>query len=376
MNANADRPWMERALELAERGRCGASPNPMVGAVVLDRRGEVAGEGYHARYGGPHAEVEALARAGERARGGTLYVTLEPCNHHGKTPPCTEVVLAAGVTRVVAAMADPNPAAAGGSSRLRDAGLEISLGLLEDRARRLNRRWLRWTESARPWVTLKAAVSLDGRTATASGESKWITGEAARRRGLELREEHDAVLVGVGTVLADDPHLTRRLGLNPGSLYRRIILDSRLRTPVTALAAVKEPSQTLIVHTSGAPDDRREALARVGVELLEVDADARGMVDVKALLTALARRPLVALLVEGGAEVHGSFVDAGTVDEAIFFIAPILIGGESSRPSVAGLGAASLGAAPGFAIERVSQVGDDLEVAAISLENAHVHWTG
>jgi diaminohydroxyphosphoribosylaminopyrimidine deaminase / 5-amino-6-(5-phosphoribosylamino)uracil reductase len=367
---------MARAFELAELGRCGASPNPMVGAVVLDRRGGLAGEGYHIRYGGPHAEVEALAQAGERARGGTLYVTLEPCDHLGKTPPCSEAILAAGIARVVAAMADPNPEASGGGGRLRSAGVEVGFGLLEERARLLNRRWLRWAATARPWVTMKAAVSLDGRTATRTGESKWITGEAARRRGLELREEHDAVVVGVGTVLADNPQLTRRLGLNPGSPYRRIVLDSTLRTPVTADVVRSHPSLTLIAHTRHAPDDRRAALLETGVELLEVNADDRGKVDVQALLTALAPRPVAALLVEGGAEVHGSFVDAGVVDEAVFFVAPILIGGTASRPAVAGLGSGTLHAAPGFVIENVRPLGDDLEVAAVCLETTHVHWTG
>lgn len=376
MDVDTDRLWMAHALELAERGRCGASPNPMVGAVVLGPHGEIAGEGYHARYGAPHAEVEALARAGDGARGGTLYVTLEPCDHHGKTPPCTDAILAAGIARVVAAMADPNPRAVGGSQRLSDRGVDVSLGLLEDRARRLNRRWLRWAESARPWVTLKAAVSLDGRTATRTGQSKWITGEAARKRGLELREEHDAVLVGVGTVAADDPQLTRRLGLNPGSPYCRVILDSRLRTPLTAEVLRHEPSRTLIAHTNRAPADRRRALAETGAELLEVEADDNGKVQIRALLTALAKRPVAALLVEGGAEVHGSFLDAGAVDEAFFFVAPILIGGASSRPAIAGLGVGTLAAAPAFTIEHVRPVGDDLEVAAVCLEDAHVHWTG
>ncbi len=367
---------MARALELAEHGRYGASPNPMVGAVVLDRSGRSAGEGFHARYGGPHAEVEALSSAGEAARGGTLFVTLEPCDHHGKTPPCSTAILDAGVARVVIAMADPNPQASGGGDRLRRAGVEVTLGVLEAAAQRLNRRWLLWTHSARPWVTLKAAVSLDGRTATRTGDSKWITCEAARRRGLELREEHDAVLVGVGTVLADNPRLTRRLGLNPCDRHSRIILDSRLRTPVTAEVVCHEPSRTLIAHTSRASDARHSALANAGVELLEVAADGRGRVDVQVLLTALAPRPLTALLVEGGADVHGSFLDAGMVDEAVFFVAPILIGGESSRPAVAGLGAGSLTDARRFVIEHVRPVGDDLEIAAVCLENANVHRTG
>ena len=226
---------MDRALELAALGKCGASPNPMVGAVIVDSQGELAGEGYHAAYGGPHAEIVALADAGERARGGTIYVTLEPCAHHGKTPPCVEAVISAGLSRVVIALSEPTRVAGGGTDRLRAEGIEVHEGPGAERSRNLNRRWLHWVRFHRPWVTLKAAVSLDGRVSTREGDSKWITGEDSRKRSLELREEHDAILVGVETILADDPQLTRRLGLNPVSGWRRIVLDSRLRTPTEAI---------------------------------------------------------------------------------------------------------------------------------------------
>ncbi len=210
-------------------GRYGASPNPMVGAVIVDAQGQLVGEGYHAAYGGPHAEIVALADAGERARGGTIYVTLEPCAHHGKTPPCVNAIIAAGLRRVVVALSEPTSQAGGGCDRLRAEGIEVREGSGAERSRTLNRRWLHWVRYHRPWVTLKAAVSLDGRVATREGHSKWITGEAARERGLELREEHDAILVGVETILADDPRLTRRLGLNPVSGWRRDC--SRLKAP-------------------------------------------------------------------------------------------------------------------------------------------------
>ena len=252
--------WMEHALALAARGRFGASPNPMVGAVVLDAAGQLAGEGYHARYGGPHAEIAALHQAGERARGGTLVVTLEPCTHHGKTPPCTDAIVAAGIRRVLVAMRDPHREAAGRVEHLRAEGVNVTVGRDANGARRLNRRWLTFIEERRPWVTMKAAVSLDGRIATRTGESQWITGEAARRRGLELREEHDAILVGVNTLLADDPHLTRRLGLNPSDSWWRVVLDSRLRTPSSARVLTSSPERTVIAHTTAATAEDRQRL--------------------------------------------------------------------------------------------------------------------
>jgi diaminohydroxyphosphoribosylaminopyrimidine deaminase/5-amino-6-(5-phosphoribosylamino)uracil reductase len=369
---DTDVRWMQRALTLATRGRFQTWPNPMVGAVVVDPDGRLAGEGYHARFGGPHAETVALAAAGDRARSGSLFITLEPCTHHGKTPPCVDAIIAAGVRRVVLAMRDPNPAAAGGVERLRGEGLEVTVGRDANGARLLNRRWIKWMQERRPWVTLKAAVSLDGRMATRTGQSQWITGEAARRRGLEMREEHDAILVGVGTILTDDPQLTRRLGLNPSS-WRRIVLDSRLRTPLDATVIRTDPELTLIAHTAEAlPADRRR-LEGAGAQLLEVAADGAGRVDVHRLLTELARRDVAALLVEGGATVHGSFADANLIDEAVFFIAPILIGG-AAPAAVAGAGFAELALTPRFRFEEIERRGDDLELRAVR-EEGDVHGT-
>lgn len=367
-----DGRWMARALELATRGRYGASPNPMVGAVVLDARGNLVGEGYHAAFGGPHAEVLALAEAGDRARGGSLFVTLEPCAHHGKTPPCVDAILDAGVHRVVCALGDPTPAAGGGSDFLRSEGLEVHEGPGAEQSRILNRRWLHWHTYHRPWVTLKAAISLDGRVATREGETKWITGEAARNRGLELREEHDAILVGVETVLADDPRLTRRLGLNPVSGWRRIVLDSKLRTPSAAEIVQNNPEMTLIVHTVEATSENRRRLREAGVELVELRAGDDGRVDIEAVLDHLARREVAALLVEGGPTVHGSFNDAELVDEMALFIAPFMIGGEAP-PAVAGRGIATLDAAKRLRFEAVDRHGDDLEIRAVRPEDADVH---
>ncbi|MCU0303604.1 MAG: bifunctional diaminohydroxyphosphoribosylaminopyrimidine deaminase/5-amino-6-(5-phosphoribosylamino)uracil reductase RibD [Thermoanaerobaculales bacterium] len=367
-----DERWMSRALELARRGRCGASPNPMVGAVVLDRHGRPAGEGYHARCGGPHAEIVALAEAGERARGGTIFVTLEPCAHHGRTPPCVDALVAAGIGRVVIGIADPNPAAAGGAERLRAEGIEVVEGVGSESGRVLNRRWLRFMQDRRPWVSAKAAVSLDGRIATRTGESKWITGEAARTRSLELREEHDAILVGVGTVLADDPRLTRRLGLNPGDGWLRVVLDSRLRTPSTATIVVSDPGTTVIAHTAAAAPADRERLAATGVGLVELPSDDRGRVSVGHLLDHLGARGVAALLVEGGAAVHGALFDGDLVDEVYFFVAPIVIGGEAPG-AVAGLGIAELARARRYLFEEVGRHDDDLELHGVRAEDDGVH---
>ena len=371
-----DQRWMRRALELAARGRYGTSPNPMVGALVVDPGGQLVGEGFHAHFGGPHAEVIALEAASTRARGGTLYVTLEPCTHHGKTAPCVDAVLAAEVRRVVVALRDPNPGAGGGVERLQAAGVEVTVGPGSEGSRLLNRRWLCWATRRRPWVTLKAAISIDGRIATHSGQSRWITGEAARRRSLELREEHDAILVGVETILADDSRLTRRAGLNPLDLFTRIVLDSQLRTPPGAAVVTEAPHQTMIVHLEGAPEERQQQLVDRGARLLAMPATGAGRVDLGLLLTRLASEPIASLLVEGGSTVHGAFVDARLVDEVCLFMAPTLIGGVAAPVAVAGAGVAELHQAQRLVFERVRHCGDDLELHAVIAEDADVHRTG
>jgi diaminohydroxyphosphoribosylaminopyrimidine deaminase/5-amino-6-(5-phosphoribosylamino)uracil reductase len=367
-----DHRWMDRALELAALGRCGASPNPMVGALVIDAQGDLAGEGYHAAFGGPHAEIVAIADAGERTHGGTIYVTLEPCAHHGKTPPCVDAILAAGLRRVVVALSEPTSQAGGGCDRLRTEGIEVHEGPGAERSRSLNRRWLHWVRYHRPWVTLKAAVSLDGRVATREGDSKWITGEGARKRGLELREEHDAILVGIETVLADDPRLTRRLGINPVSGWRRVVLDSKLRTPSDAVIVQSQPESTLIYHTVEATVEDRRRLREAGIELVELRAGDDGRVDIGAVLDDLGRREVAALLVEGGPTVHGCFNDAELVDEVALFIAPLIIGG-GGPSAVAGRGIATLEAAQRLVFEDIERHGEDLEIRAVRPEEAHVH---
>lgn len=367
-----DNRWMRRALELARRGRYGASPNPMVGAVVLDPEGRPAGEGFHAVCGGPHAEVHALAEAGERARCGTIYVTLEPCAHHGRTPPCVGAILVAGISRVVVSVGDPNPVASGGIERLRAEGIEVTEGVCSDQGRILNRRWLRWAQDRRPWVSAKAAVSLDGRIATRTGHSTWISGEESRHRGLELREEHDAILVGVETVLADNPRLTRRLGLNPGGRWRRIIVDSRLRTPTDSVVVQSDPEMTIVAHTDEASDADQKRLEETGVEIVELRSDDNDRVSVEDLLDHLGDRGVTALLVEGGATVHGSFFDSDLVDETYFFVAPIIIGGDAPA-AVAGLGISDLDMARRYCFEEIQQHGSDVELHGVRPEDADVH---
>jgi diaminohydroxyphosphoribosylaminopyrimidine deaminase/5-amino-6-(5-phosphoribosylamino)uracil reductase len=352
---NADEGWMQRALALAERGRGHVEPNPLVGAVVV-RDGQLVGEGWHERYGQAHAEVNALRQAGPAAHGATLYVTLEPCCHHGKTPPCTDTVLAAGVHRVVAAMLDPFPQVAGqGVARLRAAGVVVEVGPGEAAARRLNAPYLKLLATGRPYVHAKWAMTLDGRIATRTGDSKWISNEASRRRVHALRGRMDAIIVGIGTALADDPLLTAR---PPGPrTATRIILDSNGRLPPTSqLVRTAAQVPTLIVtgDVSAAP----EALRASGCEVLALPGGTRPAV--LALLAELGRRRMTNVLVEGGAEVLGSFIDVDAVDEYHVYLAPRLVGGRDARSAVGGTGVAHMADALSLAEWDVERIEGDL----------------
>ena len=359
----ADR-FMRRALELAERGRGLTSPNPMVGAVVVTPGGEVVGEGFHARAGAPHAEVEALRAAGARARGATLYVTLEPCAHQGRTPPCAPTIVEAGVARVVAAVGDPNPLVSGrGFAELRRAGIEIVTGVGTADAERQNRPFLTAMRERRPHVTLKAAMTLDGKIADLHGASQWITGETARRHAHRLRSEADAIVVGIGTVLRDDPELTVRLGHPWPREPLRVVLDTGARTPREArLVRAGTPSRALIAVGAEAPDGRVDELAASGATIVRCRT-RDGRIDLGALLAELFAREVRAVLVEGGGEVHGAFLDAGLVDRVAMFAAPLLVGGRHATPVIGGAGrelksAVRLG---GFA---VTTLGEDLLIEA------------
>ena len=335
-----DRLHMMRALALAERGMGKTAPNPMVGCVIV-RGGAVVGEGWHAAAGAPHAEVRALDAAGGQARGSTAYVTLEPCNHQGRTPPCAEALLAAGIAEVVYGLADPNPVAAGGAAYLRERGVEVRSRVCEKEARLLNRFWLHVIACDRPYVVAKFAASLDGKIATASGESKWITGPEARARAHELRRRVDAIVVGASTVVADDPALTARDGDNIIGQPLRVVLDSAGRTPPDAAAFGDNGRGSLLATTARTPPARLEAYRALGTETLVLEADRSGRPDVVQLMSALKERGVCGVMVEGGAEVLGSFFDAGLVDEVWAFIAPVIIGGAGKTP-VAGLGSAIL----------------------------------
>lgn len=365
MTPDPDLTHLRRALALARRARGDTRPNPMVGAVLV-RRNRVLGEGWHHRAGQPHAEIEALRDAearGESPKDATLYVTLEPCCTHGRTPPCTDAIVRAGIRRVVVAATDPNPAHAGhGFEVLRRAGIEVRHGLLADQATALNAGFNHWIVHRTPLVTLKAAFTLDGKIATTTGDSKWITGPAARARVMQLRAAHDAILAGIGTVLADDPALTIRIRGRERAPFR-IILDSRARTPLSArLLTDAFADRTIVVVTPKAPSRRVEALRKkVAVWM---SPDAGGHVDLAWLVAELGRQQFTSLLVEGGGEVHASFLEQRLAHRVAFFYGPVIVGGASAPRGIAGAGFQSLDTAPRLTHIRHRRLGDDLLVEA------------
>ncbi len=356
--------FMRRALELAGQARGRTSPNPLVGAVVV-RDGQIVGEGYHQRAGTPHAEVHALRAAGELARGATLYVNLEPCNHHGRTPPCTEAILAAGIAAVHMAMLDPNPRVNGqGRNCLEQAGIATVLGVCQDEARELNEAFATYITAGRPFVIAKYACSLDGKIATRTGESRWISGEASRQWVHELRDTVDAVLVGANTVIADDPLLTTRLPDREGQHPLRIVVDSRGRIPLQArILDPALPGETLVATTPGLPDERLAALAERGIAVLVLPADEDGSVDLVTLMRALGQRQITSVLAEGGGTLLEALFRARLVDKVLAFVAPIVIGGQQAPGAVAGQGVARLAEAPRLQRMRVEQVGQDLLIS-------------
>jgi len=355
--SDADRAHMARALALAERGLFTTTPNPRVGCVIV-KDGAVIGEGWHERAGAPHAEVNALADARGRGldpRGATLYVTLEPCNHVGRTPPCATEVIAAGLRRVVAATADPNPDAAHGAARLQAAGVAVDLGLLEDEARELNIGFVSRMTRGLPWVRMKVAASLDGRTALASGVSQWITGEAARADGHRWRARACAILTGIGTVRQDDPQLSVRSVATPRQ-PRRIVIDRHAETPPAArvLADVGAVIVTAGGRNPGWPS---------GTEVLTLP-DADGRIDLQALILALGARGINELHVEAGAKLNGALLAAGVVDELLLYLAPCLLGDPARGVAEFATGVARLSDRIALAVHDIARVGDDLRVRA------------
>lgn len=347
---------MTRAVELAARGLGRTSPNPVVGCVVLDADGRIVGEGWHERAGGPHAEVVALAAAGERARGGTAVVTLEPCRHTGRTGPCTSALLEAGVARVVIAVPDPTATAGGGADLLREHGLEVIEGVGRDAAAHGNRAWLHAMATGRPFVTWKLASTLDGRTAAADGTSRWITGPDARAAVHALRAERDAVLVGGGTLRADDPHLAAR-GIEGATQPLRVVLDRRAEVPLTA-RVLDDAAPTLVVVAEGT-DARR--LVDAGVDVLAVPAGPDGL-DVAAVLAGLHERGVRSVLLEGGARVAASCIAADLVDEVVAHIAPALLG--AGAPVLGDAGITTITEALRLTATDVVRLGDDVAVTA------------
>ena len=330
---------MARAFELAERGRYSVSPNPMVGAVVVSGN-RIVGEGFHRRAGGPHAEVSALRRAGDRAQGATLYVTLEPCSHTGRTPPCSDAVVRAGIQRVVAAAKDPNPFVRGrGMRRLGRAGVSAVWSAREDRRRAedQNEKFRKWISRGRPFVLAKWASTLDGKIATAAGESRWISGPAARERSLAMREEFDAILVGAGTVIADDPRLTRRLGWNRTTPHRRIVLDGRLRVSERA-RVFRDPAGAILVTARPVSHPKARRFVSRGVTVWSLPGRRRDSVSLPRLLRRLADQDVTSVIVEGGAATLYEFFAARCVDSVAVFVAPRIFGGSSAPGGVGGKG--------------------------------------
>ncbi|MGH9406601.1 MAG: bifunctional diaminohydroxyphosphoribosylaminopyrimidine deaminase/5-amino-6-(5-phosphoribosylamino)uracil reductase RibD [Terriglobia bacterium] len=328
-----DEEYMREALRLARSDKTLPYPNPWAGCVIV-RSGRIVGKGFHRGAGARHAEVEALAAVGARARGATLYVNLEPCCHFGRTPPCTDAVLLAGIRRVVYALRDPNPVVAGrGAAMLKRHGIDVAGGVLEAEAAALNEVYLKYRRTGLPFVTVKIASSLDGKIATRTGDSRWITDRVARRRARALRAEHQAVLVGINTVLSDDPHLGPRFGgaLDPW----RVVLDSRLRIPTRS--RVVATGRCIVATTRAADPHKRTELKSAGAEVWQFPGRR---IPLRALLRQLAARGILSLMVEGGGEVLGSFFDQEIVDRVFWFVAPIVIGSQASTPAVSGSGAA------------------------------------
>jgi diaminohydroxyphosphoribosylaminopyrimidine deaminase/5-amino-6-(5-phosphoribosylamino)uracil reductase len=357
----ADERLMRRALELAAGGAGQVSPSPLVGCVIANANDEIVGEGHYLAERIKHAETLALEEAGARARGATAYVSLEPHAHHGRTPPCTDALIRAGIKRVVAPCEDPNPLVSGrGFAHLREAGIEVSVGVLARESERLNEKYLHSQRTRCPFVHLKLATSLDGRIATRTNDSRWITGEESRAQVHQLRHEYDAILVGAGTVTADDPLLTDRSLIPRHRPLIRVVLDDKLTlSSDSQLARTANESPVLVFASENADDSRASALEASGVEVVKLNEGAR---DLRAVLANLHERALQSVLVEGGATVAGLLVDARLIDKVTFFVAPVIIGGRDARAAIAGEGATKLADALRLRDVEFTRRGDDVEI--------------
>ena len=356
--------YMDRALLLARLALVHASPNPAVGAVIV-KDGAIVGEGYTQPPGSNHAEIVALQQAGDKARGATMYVTLEPCCHQGRTPPCTKAIISAGIADVHISIIDPSLRVCGrGKAELEAAGIKTFVGDHEESAQELNEAYIKYTHTGLPFVIGKFAMSLDGKIATKTGESRWISGEQSRRYVHTLRSQIDAIMVGVDTVIRDDPQLTTRAGLVGGRVEKqplRIIVDSKGRTPLTA-KIFQVPGKTLVAMTKGADPEKSKALVEVGAEVVELPAKG-GMVNLEELLKLLGQRQIVSMMVEGGAAVFGSLFEERLIDKVVVFVAPIVIGGHGAKNPVEGKGVEKLSQATGFTRVKAEMVGSDVLIS-------------
>lgn len=348
--------YMRRALELARKGMGYTSPNPMVGCVVV-KEGKIITEGYHEKYGAFHAERNALTRCEEDLTGAELYVTLEPCCHHGKTPPCTDIILERGIGKVYVGSMDPNPKVAGKGARiLRDHGIEVETGLLEKECLALNEIFFHYITTGMPFVAMKYAMTLDGKIAAHTGDSKWVTGEEARQHVHRLRKQYHAILVGIGTVLADDPMLNCRIENNVDPV--RIVCDSKLRLPLTSQLVKTAKEIPTIVAYATADREKAEALRQAGVELIHAERD--GQVDFEALMKELGQREIDSVLIEGGGAIHGTVLTSGLAKKVYCYVAPKLIGGRDARSPVEGDGFSRMKEALPMTELEIRQLGEDL----------------
>lgn len=367
---DADDRFMWMALDLARQGRGRTSPNPMVGAVVV-QGSEVVGSGYHQAAGSPHAEIIALGKAGVKARGATLYQNLEPCNHHGRTGPCTEAIIKAGISRVVAAMQDPNPIVSGrGFTRLAEAGIKVKEGILEEKARQLNEVFIKYITTGLPFVEVKVAMSLDGKIGTITGDSQWITGEKARQYVHRLRDHSDVIMVGIGTVIKDNPRLTTRVEGGGGKDAVRVIVDSTARLPIDARVIDSGTSAKIILAvTDRAPREKCKALENKGVEIMVLPS-LQGFVDLIALMKKLAERELATILCEGGGTLNYSLLSRDLVDKLFIFIAPLIIGGRQSPTAFGGSGIETLDRA--WSVENIEMKQFDQDLLLIGYPASRV----
>lgn len=357
-----DKYYMRFALNLASNVSGQTSPNPPVGAVVV-KNGEILGFGAHLKAGEAHAEVHALQMAGDKAKGATIYVTLEPCSHYGKTPPCADLIIEKGIKRAVVAVVDPNRKVAGrGINKLRNAGIDVEIGILQSEAEQINDVFFHYTKTKTPYVTVKSAVSLDGKTATATGDSKWITGEEARMDVHQYRHMHDAILVGVNTVIADNPSLTARLP-NGAKNPTRIILDSNLRTPLHAKVVADQEADTWIFVGKHVTDQQMAPyLEKPRVRVMQLDEEH---IPIERVLKILGENKIMSLFVEGGAEVNGSFLTGKHINQLILYQAPKLIGGKTAPTSFAGKGFQSIDETLALEIKQVEMIGKDIKITAV-----------